>query len=308
MSADASELNATIVLKRITSGELPRESVLLVARGLLPFAQEELVSIVSQLARHEDEEIAATALATLRDIPPAVLISCARNTEENPESLDALALVINDSSVLEAIARNRATPDETLLRLAGSAGANLQEIILVNQERLLRTPALVEALLGNASLSVDVRRRALEFQDEFFVKRKAQFEAIPIEFDSGEPLGLEEEELMIEMIEQAEKFEAAAVLPSFEDVEEKDADKVSLWSRIGKMNVAQKVQIAFKAGPTERGILIRDRNKMVCTAVIRSPKITDSEAEAYAGLRNVDEEVLRQIGNNRHAAAVALHW
>jgi hypothetical protein len=33
--------------------------------------------------------------------------------------------------------------------------------------------------------------------------------------------------------------------------------------------------------------------------VLGSPRLTDGEVEAFAGMRNVSDEVLRQIGNNR---------
>jgi hypothetical protein len=48
-----------------------------------------------------------------------------------------------------------------------------------------------------------------------------------------------------------------------------------------------------------RGLLIRDRNKIVAAAAIRSPKITGQEVESFAKARNVSDEVLRIIANNR---------
>jgi hypothetical protein len=49
----------------------------------------------------------------------------------------------------------------------------------------------------------------------------------------------------------------------------------------------------------ERAILIRDPNKLVSSAVLSSPKITESEIEAIAKMANVSEEILRVIGNSR---------
>ncbi|HSP81011.1 MAG TPA: hypothetical protein VLQ93_20985, partial [Myxococcaceae bacterium] len=48
-----------------------------------------------------------------------------------------------------------------------------------------------------------------------------------------------------------------------------------------------------------RSILIRDSNKLVCTAVIRSPRITDGEVLSCASNKAVNEEVLRIIYGNR---------
>jgi len=57
--------------------------------------------------------------------------------------------------------------------------------------------------------------------------------------------------------------------------------------------------MAFKGGKTWRTILVRDRNKLVCSAVMRNPRMSESEAEQIAGMRNVDDEVLRLISTRR---------
>jgi hypothetical protein len=48
-----------------------------------------------------------------------------------------------------------------------------------------------------------------------------------------------------------------------------------------------------------RMLLVRDRNKLVCSAVMRNPRISEQEIEAIAGMRNVDDEVLRILGTRR---------
>ena len=73
----------------------------------------------------------------------------------------------------------------------------------------------------------------------------------------------------------------------------------SLWSKIANMTVAQKAMLGFRGDKTTRMILVRDRNRMVCSAAMRNPRMTESEVEAIAGMRNVDEEVLRIIGMKR---------
>jgi hypothetical protein len=61
------------------------------------------------------------------------------------------------------------------------------------------------------------------------------------------------------------------------------------------MGVSDKVKMAFKGGKTERVLLVRDHNKLVCSAVMRNPRMSVLEAESIAGMRNVEEEVLRLI-------------
>jgi prophage DNA circulation protein len=65
------------------------------------------------------------------------------------------------------------------------------------------------------------------------------------------------------------------------------------------MTVAEKIQYAKKADREGRDLLIRDSNKLVAMAVLESPKITVQEIEHVAQSRNVSDEILRAVGNNR---------
>jgi hypothetical protein len=63
--------------------------------------------------------------------------------------------------------------------------------------------------------------------------------------------------------------------------------------------VIQRMKLAVKGTREQRSQLIRDSNKLVCVAVLSSPKITDSEIEAFARQANLSEAVLRAIATNR---------
>jgi hypothetical protein len=63
--------------------------------------------------------------------------------------------------------------------------------------------------------------------------------------------------------------------------------------------VADKVQLAMKGNAEERAILIRDSARMVAMQVLKSPKLSDNEICSYANMRNVAEDVLREIASHR---------
>ena len=65
------------------------------------------------------------------------------------------------------------------------------------------------------------------------------------------------------------------------------------------MNVKDRMKLAMKGDREARSILIRDSNRMVATAVIHNPRVTDQEVENIAAMRTVADEVLRLIGLNR---------
>ena len=73
----------------------------------------------------------------------------------------------------------------------------------------------------------------------------------------------------------------------------------SIYQLILTMRIADKIQLALKGNKEARGILVKDPNKLICSAVIKSPKITETEAVGYAKSRSVSDEVLRLIAMNK---------
>ncbi len=104
---------------------------------------------------------------------------------------------------------------------------------------------------------------------------------------------------------------ASTEAPPSDEAAKKDPERQTLLQRINSMTPAEKIKTALTGNQEERLVLIRDSNKLVARAVLGSPKLSDAEVEAYASMKNVTEEVLRQIAMNRafmkrYTVAVAL--
>lgn len=80
---------------------------------------------------------------------------------------------------------------------------------------------------------------------------------------------------------------------------EEEGEGQSISQKLALLGVAGRMKAAMKGSKSERAILIRDPNKLVSSAVLSSPKLTQSEVENFAKLANVSEEILRTIGMNR---------
>jgi hypothetical protein len=76
--------------------------------------------------------------------------------------------------------------------------------------------------------------------------------------------------------------------------EEEEAPEV-----LASMSIMQRMKLAMKGTKGQRAQLIRDSNKLVAAAVLSSPKLTESEVEAFCKMGNVSEDVLRTIAANR---------
>jgi hypothetical protein len=55
----------------------------------------------------------------------------------------------------------------------------------------------------------------------------------------------------------------------------------------------------MKGDREARNILIRDPNRLVSSAVVNNPRITEQEVETIASMRSISEDILRQIASNR---------
>jgi hypothetical protein len=299
MSATASgELTAAIVIGLIESGAYPRDVVATIARGFLPLAQDDLIGVLLYLVASDDEEIAGYASAALGDVPTRAMAEYASNEQIAPEHLLRLLGGATENVIVEALIRNRVVSDSAIADLARRADARVQEVIVINQARIIRAPEILEALLENPALSPDARRRALETREEFFDK-KARLE---LDAEPGEPELIDVPlDPIADLLEKAAEIheEPAATLVQLTDSEQNDPKKLVLWRRLMFMTVAEKVMVGYRGDRTARMLLIRDRNKLICSAVMRNPRMSEQEAENIASMRNVDDEVLRLLGNRR---------
>ena len=300
MTSIPSELNAASLIGLIESGAYQRDVVVTIARGFLPLPQEELVSVLAYLSGSEDEEVANAARASVADLPPNIVTAFTTSEASDPDHLARLMSWSNDNVVLGALIRNKAVPDAAVVALAQRAEPALQDVIVINQARILRTPEILDALLANPKLSPDVRRRVAETREEFFDKkaRIAHIElpaGLPLEPDLGDDVPDEIVELLVKAEDPEFQSSSIPALPASE-VDEK---KKAIWVQIQNMTVAQKVLLAFRGDKMVRMLLVRERNKLVCGATMRNPRMTENEAETIAGMRNVEEEVLRILSTRR---------
>ena len=83
------------------------------------------------------------------------------------------------------------------------------------------------------------------------------------------------------------------------DGDEEDEDEDGQSRVLSGLPVSDRLKLAMKGTREQRAQLIRDSNKIVATAVLSSPKLTEAEVEAFVKMGNVSEDVLRIIGTNR---------
>lgn len=94
-------------------------------------------------------------------------------------------------------------------------------------------------------------------------------------------------------------IETEAGAPGADVLAEAGAGEDETKKLLSLMTVLERMKLAMRGTREQRAALVRDPNKLVATAVLSSPKVSESEIEAFAKMTTVSEEVLRIIGTNR---------
>ena len=338
MSSSSKSKNPAV--SSILDGTAPPQARMAAASGMLPLPQSDLLEVLVNLRQEDNPQIVEAATETLAEQSAEDLLAAATNDETSPTVLDYLATLSGEhKQIHEAVILNRNTSDRAIANLAAATqeGA-LLELISLNQQRLVRFPAIIDAILENDGRSAEASRRARETKREFFEKERgaqqiarelrARGNSAAAEFfesaDLGDGFSADDAWLIASHIEvsdadldnswlPAERYEelqletGAERAANFAKVLEHErleagevpAERVSLIRRIMFLNARDRMKLAMKGDREARGILIRDSNRMVAVAVINNPRLTDQEVENIAAMRTVADEVLRLIALNR---------
>ena len=341
---DQQVISTNNVVKAIAAGTAPRPAQMAAARGILPLPQADLLEALALLAANGDEEISGTAKQTLASQEEESLLAVLRSESAPPIVLRHYASEPEISQAAsEALIANPGTPKDSMVGLARqSRNPQAIELIALNQQMLIATPELIDAILGNPNSGAEARRRAQETKREFFEKERgaeqiarelraqgkdaaaefvessefaanisdgsmsvddAMFLADFIEVPDSEVddswLSLEYIEEIYEETDSQRRAVVDKIVSELRADDELTHERVSMIHRIMMMNMRDRMKLAMKGNREARNILIRDPNKIISSAVIQNPKITEQEVEQIANMRTVNQDVLRLISRNR---------
>jgi predicted nucleic acid-binding protein len=283
--------------RRFVQRDAPREVRLMASKGALPLPPIEIASVLFALMHDRDPEVKSTARDSLEGLPETVCDAVLSGPAHAAVLSHLARTFAEDEAKLEMLALNSATDDGTIAFLASIPFRRVVEIVSRNQDRLLRAPEIVEALGNNPLTGRAVIERILSFLGIESVPAGGREHAEA----AAEPAHISDEE--------AEAALRAVLGDDFghmarefvrENDEEVEPDATSnLYGLIQNMSVMQKIKLARMGNKEARGLLVRDRNKIVAISAISSPKVTLQEVVTVAKARNVSDEVLRVIARNR---------
>ncbi|MBU1240644.1 hypothetical protein KKF84_21070 [Myxococcota bacterium] len=293
-------------LGKICSDQAPERLRQAFAKGMAPgFTPEELLMGLYQLAVLYDELFDAVQ-KTIKNLPENVLSPLASRTDMPGPVLFLLSEMDLAETVIEAVISNKNTPNEAIAHLARRVKQRLAVFIADNQKRLLEYPVIIENLYLNKFTPMSVANRIIELAarhrlelglDAYSEMLKALDMDPPQEEDP-----IDAELAAAELDQRFATIEVSALkFISHEDEDPEEIAKTETAEEthnriiLSQLPVSAKIRLAMLGNRFHRSQLIRDANKVVALAAIKSPSITETEIDEYSKNRQLSEDVIRYI-------------
>jgi hypothetical protein len=316
---------------KVVDPAAPAQLKMMAASGMAPFAPADLVKVLYALSYERDAAVSGKARETLGKLPDNVIIS----TLDLPLEagvLDGLGrLLVKRDKAVERILLNRATPDESVAWLTSHIKSERTlEIVVQNEERLLRCPQIIEALYLNAAARMSSVDRAIELAVRngieldgipTFAEIKAAvlgsaaaaqeptLELLPEEGEAPPPPLDDDMEFLDalghEVALTLDEAKVDDILAAIERGEipaaagDEHAKVSKLEATLSGLSISGKIRLATLGNSNQRAVLVRDSNKLVVLAVLKSPGMGDSEIMRYSKARSLPEEAIRYISHKR---------
>lgn len=298
--------------QRILDVKTPAPLRQMAARGIAPgLKPDDALTVIALLAESADAAIAKVAGETLAKLPPQLLQS-ALTPELHAGVIDLIApsYIADPVMMVRFLALDQIAPS-TVAGIASRCNEEISELVATNEERLLANPTIIEKLYLNKHTRMSTANRLLELA----VRNKIKLEGIPAfeeavlaiseelvpeptaELTFSDVLFKETTELGAQLAAEAEKDDTHA-LDEATGKEELKKKFIPVHTRIADMSQSEKIRTAMVGSAAERAILIRDSNKLVARAAVKSPQIQENEAVRISAMRNVTDDVLMEIARS----------
>jgi hypothetical protein len=299
--------------RKILDAASPPAMRQMAAKGIAPgLKPADALTVVAILSESADDALATAAKATLLKIP-APLLNGALAGDLPPGVLALIApTYATDLAVMEKVLAHPLILPAAVVEIAARASEAVAELVATNEQRLLAYPEIITKLYMNKATRMSTADRVLELA----VRNRIELSGIPAYREAATAIALE---LIAEAAAEPtpddvlfRETEAAAnatpIDASVEDthrIDDETGDEVvedkflPIHARLARMTISQKIRRAMLGTAAERMMLVRDSNRLVAQAAIKSPGLQENEVVRISAGRNVSEDVLRIIANDR---------
>jgi|SRR5579859_6263274 len=316
------------MLDLIKENAVPAAVMRSAAKGILSVPPADMLQILVYLT--SNPVFGAEAKMTLAEWDSASAVAVVGDSTTPQEVLDYFWSEENrQPRLMPALIENPRIAEQQLVRLAAKASRELVVMMLASP-RVQGSTAVLTSMLDNAQLAPQELGQIRSKLDptkagtvaaELINDGPTSMEPVDPEAETAHQLWKQDHATEI-AAEEGKAFElvdadaaelttastaiGSTTVPAIAEAAQKkltaetlEPERISTIQKLARMTVAGRVKAAFLGTKEERSILIRDGSKIVQNAVLASPKVSELEVETFAALKNVQENVLREIARSR---------
>ncbi len=289
----------------------PGPARMMAARGMAPLTPGDQLTALYQLSIDADPNLVNAARATAIGLPDKLLVGALSDPNLDGRVIDLFAQLAGDRPVaFDAIVQNPKVDDTTIATLAEMGGSREIDRIAANENRLLRHPQIISAMYMNRKARMSTVDRVVELavRHNVRVPGLAAWDEIARALQHEKPAPSAEVDTLFEIAADAAQEDDSLLTKGDSDriADEKQeaqfekaiAEKTK-GVPIAELSVPAKIRLATLGNAFQRGALIRDPLRVVYMATIKSPAVTEFEAQNYSGNANLPDDVLRYIATKR---------
>jgi len=279
----AARLHVSSEVARYFAKDAPKSLQLKIAKGATSLAGADLVHALFLCWLQGDDELKETAMETLRVSSNNALRPVIESSAEHPRIIDFIARVrIDDLGTLVLMRSNPVVENETWIYVF--AHCSYEILTHFCDDSFVRSfpDNIRAAVLENKQAPEDLKR-------EISATLSGVADPAPVD-EVVDAVGGSEQE----------------TAESLDDEEEDEfSNEYAATQTLSKQQIAmelgtgEKVKMAMTGDKEWRSILIKESNKMVSSAVMRNPRITEGEILFLAQNRSSSEDTIREILLNR---------
>jgi len=311
-------------LVRLFAPTTPEKIQLGFAKGMAPGIPPELILMGLYQLGLRGGEWREHVRDTLIKLPEAIYFS-AFSTGLPERVLDFIGVFPIPMTAIEKLVMLPSTPGETIATIAKGAPEKLCGIICDNEARLIRHPEIIEALYLNrhTPMSLAMRiielaaRHRLELSLSAYDEMVKALDLEDLHFDDPTDAEFAQAELDEQFRNVQDNVENKVWTPedggdeAEESEEGEDADEAEgddptqmkptddVPRNMGSLPIFARIRLAQLGNRFVRAQLIRDSNKLVSMAVIKSPGMSEAEVEEFSKNRQLPEDVIRYISHRK---------
>jgi len=275
--------------------EEKKEIKLMVVEGKFPLPPNELIYIIIRYAIENKENIREDCVKALGNFPAQLIKNFLSTDIADEQILYFLSYVFQkDIDILRSILLHQNVPLKVLRLFSKLPKEDVLKILIENEEKWSKDTEIINNLLNNQALPKEYYSKVLHYKEpekvmEVTEKKETQTESVKtLKPEFAKPTYV-----------KADKVDDSKLF--IDEVKENDEDKKrSIAGKISKMGVAEKIKLATLGNKEVRGILIKDTNKLVCTAVLKNPRLTEGEVIKFSQDKNLPDDIIRIIANDRN--------